>query len=397
MIFKMAFRNIFRHKIRTFLTLIIIIVGVMVAILGEGLNRGLERQIIDTSIRTEIGINKLYQKGYYDEKEDNDSKDFLIENEKEIREILKNKKSAYRIYFNGSINNGVEELQINFYGVDRSEEDKIFNRSSYLLKGNFLKNKKNIVIGYELANLLNLKIGDSITIIARTKDNNINAYDLIIGGILKTENPFIDGKTAFIDINFAKEFIDIDKINDIVVNEELTKDEIKKLNDLGVRVVNYKEELSGLLDIVKIRRKAFGIISIVILLMAGVGIINTMLMVMLERRKEIGILMANGMRKKEILILFLYEGMMLGVFGSLIGFILGSIITLKLQQTGIPLPQDFNDGGFALPISQKFYVYYDFGISFIYFIVGVVVALFASFYPSNKATKLEPVEVIRNN
>jgi putative ABC transport system permease protein len=397
MILKMAFRNIFRHKIRTSLTLVIIVVGVMVAILGEGLNRGLERQIIDTSLRTEIGINKLYQKGYYDEKEDNDPKDFLIENEKEIRELLKGKEVAYRIHFNGSVNNGIEELGVSFYGVDRFEEDKIFNRTTYLLEGNFLKNKEDIVIGYELANLLNLKLGDSITIIARTKNNSINAYDLTIGGIIKTENPFIDGKTAFINIEFAKKFIEISNVNDIVVNTELTQDEIKNINNLDIRVVNYKEELSGFLDIVKIRRKAFGIISMVILLMAGVGIINTMLMVMLERRKEIGILMANGMQKKEILTLFLYEGMILGIVGSLIGFIIGSLITLKLQQTGIPLPQDFNDGGFALPISQKFYVYYDFGISFIYFIVGIIVALFASFYPANKATKLEPVEVIRNN
>jgi putative ABC transport system permease protein len=212
MIIKMAFRNIFRHKARTILTLVMIVMGIFIVIVGEGANRGLELQIIDMSIKTDVGKNKIYKKGFYAEKEDNNPIEYLIENEKEIRDILKDKAVSYRIHFNGSITNGINELGAKFYGINKQEEDSVFNRSSQIIEGHHFNKENEVIIGKDFADLLNLKLNDTITIIARTKNKTINAYDMTISGIFKTNNILIDKNVIFLERNFAKKFLEIDKI-----------------------------------------------------------------------------------------------------------------------------------------------------------------------------------------
>ncbi|MDN5305102.1 MAG: putative transport system permease protein [Fusobacteriaceae bacterium] len=396
MIIKMAFRNIFRHKARTILTLVMIVMGIFIVIVGEGANRGLELQIIDMSIKTDVGKNKIYKKGFYAEKEDNNPIEYLIENEKEIRDILKDKAVSYRIHFNGSITNGINELGAKFYGINKQEEDSVFNRSSQIIEGHHFNKENEVIIGKDFADLLNLKLNDTITIIARTKNKTINAYDMTISGIFKTNNILIDKNVIFLERNFAKKFLEIDKINDIVIKDELSQNELNKLNKLNIEVMNYTIELEDMIETMKIKRQSMFVTSIVLLLMAGVGIINTMLMVMLERKREIGVLMANGMNRKEILLLFLSEGTAIGVIGSFIGFIFGTLLTLYYQKNGILLPEGSDALASNMPISNVFYFSYNYTISIIYLIAGIFVAAISSIYPAYKATTLEPAEVIRD-
>jgi putative ABC transport system permease protein len=219
---------------------------------------------------------------------------------------------------------------------------------------------------------------------------------MTISGIFKTNNILIDKNVIFLERNFAKKFLEIDKINDIVIKDELSQNELNKLNKLNIEVMNYTIELEDMIETMKIKRQSMFVTSIVLLLMAGVGIINTMLMVMLERKREIGVLMANGMNRKEILLLFLSEGTAIGVIGSFIGFIFGTLLTLYYQKNGILLPEGSDALASNMPISNVFYFSYNYTISIIYLIAGIFVAAISSIYPAYKATTLEPAEVIRD-
>jgi putative ABC transport system permease protein len=392
MIGKMAFKNLFRHKKRTILTLITTIVGVLLAIVGEGLNSGLERQVTDISIKSEISYGRIFGKNFYEDKENDDILEYPIENN--VLNKLKGIPISKRISFTGSITDSKEELMTYFMGVNKDEENKIFQRSNYIIYGNFLNNKNDIVVGEELAKLLNLKLGDEITIMARTTMKSQNAYDLKITGIIKTGNPIFDGKAVFLNQDFAKEFIGADFYNEIIVGEMLdnsVRDKLKSMCDY----VSYKEELKDLLAIAKLRRKIFGTISGAIMVMASLTITNTMLMAMLERKKEIGVLMANGMNSKNILKLFFTEGLLNGLFGCIIGFLVGSFITIYLSKNGIPFNVNSNDVGISLPFSDKFYLYYNFYKSLIFPLIGLIFISIASFYPAYKATELNPIEAIK--
>ena len=396
MILKMAFRNIFRHRIRTVLTMVTMIVGIFLALLGEGINSGLEVQVKDIYINTETADYKLYANGFYEDKEDNDQLEFPIGKSDSIAGLLKGNNFSPRISFKGSITNGLEELSVDILGIDKDLENSVFNRKGYMDSGTFLNEPEGVVIGSDLFQLLNLKLGDGVTLIARTSKNSINAYDLSVEGVIKTGNPLLDSRIVFINMDLAKKFADTKSINDIAIKGELSPVQIIELKKLGVDVLSWHDEVKGILEIARIRRKAFAIISFTILLMAGVGIANTMIMAMLERQKEIGIMMANGMSRKDILLLFLGEGTIVGTVGSFLGFVLGTIFVLYYQKNGIAIHLDTAGLGMSIPISEKLYTYFDLNRSIVFMLIGILISILAILYPSIKSTRLNPIEVIRD-
>ncbi len=393
MVYKMAFKNLLRHKRRTVLTLVTTIVGIMLAVVGEGLNGGLEKQVSDLSIKSETAYGRVFGKGYYEEKEDNDILEFPID--KTEISALDGLSLTKRLSFTGTITDSDLEFSAYYMGIDEKEENQVFQREKYIISGNFIKSRNDVVIGSELAKLLNAKVGDQFTLMARNVDKNQNAYDMVITGIIKTGNVIFDGKAVFLSQDFAREFTGADFYNEIAIAQILEPSLISELKTKNFDFIDYKEELKDILAISKVRRKVFGMISGGILLMASLTITNTMLMAMLERKKEIGVLMANGMNGKNILKLFFLEGIYNGIIGCTIGFLIGSVITLNLQKVGIPFNISFQDMGLALPFSDRMYLYYNFGRSLVFPIIGLLFAAVASFYPAYKATKLNPIEAIR--
>ncbi len=393
MIYKMAFKNLLRHKRRTLLTLVTTIVGIMLAVVGEGLNGGLEKQVSDLSIKSETAYGRIFGKGYYEEKEDNDILEFPIDEDEMF--VLEGISITKRISFTGTITDSDLEFAAYYMGVDEQEENQVFQREKYIIAGNFIKNRNDVVIGSELAKLLNVKVGDQLTLMARNINKNQNAYDILITGIIKTGNVIFDGKAVFLSQDFAREFTGADFYNEIAIANILEPNLISQLKTKNFDFVDYKEELKDILAISKMRRKIFGMISGGILIMASLTIANTMLMAMLERKKEIGVLMANGMNSRKILQLFFLEGIYNGIIGCTLGFLIGSLITINLEKVGIPFNISFQDMGLALPFSDRMYLYYSLGKSLTFPLIGLLFVALASFYPAYKATKLNPIEAIR--
>lgn len=393
MIYQMALKNLFRHKKRTLLTLVTTIVGIFLAVLGEGLNSGLEVQVSDLSIKSEISYGRIYAKNFYAEKEDNNILEFPVDSS--IDKHLTGIPYSKRVTFGGSITNGVEDIATTYIGVNRDAENVVFQRDKYMVEGNFLKNPQDVVIGSELAKLMNLKVGDSITLLARTVDKSQNAYDVEVTGIIKTGNPIFDSRTVFINENFAKEFSLVDFYNEYVIGKELDSNKISELSNQNIDYITYKEALKDVLAIASLRRRMFGMMSGAILLMASLTITNTMLMAMLERKAEVGVLMANGMSGKKVLKMYFFEGFLNGIIGCIIGFTLGSILVMILQKVGIAFSFNSNDLGIAIPFADRLYLHYNFKRSIIFPFVGLIFVSIASFYPAYRATKLNPVDAIK--
>jgi len=133
----------------------------------------------------------------------------------------------------------------------------------------------------------------------------------------------------------------------------------------------------------------------IILLALGFGIINTMLMAILERTRELGMLAAIGMNKQKIFSLIMLESVFLSLTGGIIGIIMGVLLTLYTNHTGInlgSLTEGFEKIGYN-PILYP-------SLNIIYFInltlMVVATGILASVYPARRALKLHPAEAIRN-
>ena len=390
MVLKMAFRNIFRHRVRTVLTLASLALGIFFIVLGVGLNIGMERRVIKVMRETEVGDYKVYGRGYFEERYDNvdDRLDFPVP--ERALEILKGYNQSRRLVFSGIVTDGVYDYPVRVIGGDKESEERIFDRSSYLREGG-----DGVVVSHILAGDLGLSVGDSIVLTATTALESLNAMDLVVTGIIKTGGLEFDLNTILIDIDLAREFTELDAYNDIVVRGEVSPQDIAALEGVGAEVTSYLEELSDIIAVTKLKIKIVMILSSVILIIAGVGIVNTMLMAMLERQREIGILLANGMKPIEIMKLFLLEGGILGIIGSGIGLVFGGGLVYYYERVGIPLPDLAQKMKTTIPLSERIYGYFDLRLNLLFFIFGIIISTGAALYPAYRATKLNPVDVLR--
>ncbi len=123
---------------------------------------------------------------------------------------------------------------------------------------------------------------------------------------------------------------------------------------------------------------------------AGFGIANTLITIVAQRTREIGILKAMGASQKSIMAVFLFQSIILGAIGLLLGTILGYIATVALQNYRIEVPQEMYFGLQTLPLEVQplNFVY----AAFFAFIINII----SGIYPARKAAQLDPVKAIES-
>jgi putative ABC transport system permease protein len=135
------------------------------------------------------------------------------------------------------------------------------------------------------------------------------------------------------------------------------------------------------------------ILAFMFFLLGSTVIINTTMMVVFERRKEIGTIAAMGMTGPEIVRLFFLEAFFISVLGSLLGVLAGIGLTIPLSRVGL----DFSDsmGGVDFQLSPVFYPMLNLRSTVFVFFYSTIVASAASFFPSKKASSVNPIEALR--
>jgi putative ABC transport system permease protein len=132
-------------------------------------------------------------------------------------------------------------------------------------------------------------------------------------------------------------------------------------------------------------------IALISLLIGGVGIANIMFATVTERTREIGTMMAIGAKRRDILQLFLYQSMIIGILGGLAGCILGvggSWFVVDLLNKSIQnLGGAFSTGSMQLTYAPEWFI--------IASIVGILIGIAAGVLPARKAAKMDPVVALR--
>ena len=153
-------------------------------------------------------------------------------------------------------------------------------------------------------------------------------------------------------------------------------------------------EHSEMIRTFQVGKTAYNFVYFFILFLASFVVINTMLMIVNERRREIGMLGALGLRPGQIRRLFLLEGGVMGVMGSAIGASMGAMALKALARVGIPIPgMSALDKVFMMP--SKFYPRFSSDVIAFAFVAGIAVTLAAVSWPSAQAARIEPTEALR--
>jgi lipoprotein-releasing system permease protein len=244
-------------------------------------------------------------------------------------------------------------------------------------------------MGQGLADKLNVKLGDIVTL--ATPSGSSMRFRIV--GTFKIGIGQIDNVKSYVNIPSVQQLLGKDRsyITDIAVKLKDIQ-EAKPEAAMMSRKYDYKAEdwetanssvtASNLIrDILTI------VVSATLLIVAGFGIYNIMNMTIANKLKDIAILKAEGFAQVDIMQIFLTQSIVIGVLGALTGIMLGFLLSYGMSR--VPFPQsDF--------ISLKFFPvtfqirYYIFGMAF-----GILTTFFAGLMPSIKASKIDPVAILR--
>lgn len=258
-----------------------------------------------------------------------------------------------------------------------------------------------IVIGKELAKNLSISTGEEINLVSPL--GTMTAMGAIprmarfkVAGIFEFGMYEYDSSIAFISIENSQKFF---RQYDAATGIEVKIDNIYKAKEIGDRIQSalgapfwtrtWMEMNKNLFSALKLEKIAMFIILILIIMVAAFNIISTLIMVVMEKSKDIAILKSMGATSAGIMKIFMIEGLVIGVAGTIIGVVGGvsSCLILKKYQF-IKLPSDVYYIS-TLPVRMDGY------LIGIIAVAAICITFLATLYPSWQASKLDPVDVIR--
>ena len=410
-ILKLAARNLRRYKRRTLLTSILITLGVVSVLLFVSVSGSFKTMMIGQITDSMLGHMQIHKKGYLS------SIDSLPLNRnlqgKQIAKVTdmldqnKNIKAySMRIKLGAMFSNYTETTNIRLNAVNPEMEmktvpmlvDRIIEGRKEGLLG-----KGEILVPELIAKGMNVKVDDTIVLVATNKDGSVNGQPFVVSGILESvSGP--GGRDGFIHLEDAKTLLRIEsnEVSEIAIRlndmsqmknsfAELNQELGPLTNKMGKPVFELHtwEKLSPFYNIARMIDLMTLFIKIMLVAIVLVSIMNVMIMAVYERINEIGTIAAIGTKPAKILALFVTEGFLLGVFGTLIGIIVSLLTIAGMNAAQISFNFGRQEGLLLSPTIGAADV-------ITVAVIVVVIAVLGSLQPAWKAARMDPIVALRH-
>lgn len=412
LVIKIAFRNFIRNRKRNLNLAIILVLTTLSMITGlasfRGMQAGLSRGIIHSlSGHIQISTNKYPQnclaipevKWEYELADPGKVEQIISKYKNEVSAITK------RITFGGIIYQDEVYNPVKILGVDPENERNI-NTLLEVIYGDYFTDSgvNEIVLSKDLAEKLNVDLGDEIDILTSTPDGDLSADKFFLSAIVRVKGVDIyTGGYAMIPLKKAQELIEYQNgVNSISIRlaKDVNVDNFKiKLQkefeqaDINLRVDTY-QDIGGIFNsLQKLIRYVQHLGNTVLFIVIIIGIVNSILMSVFERTREIGTVLAIGTTPSQVLSFFLMEMIILTVLSLGVGLSIGSFMVLTTAKTGIsgfnPTIAMIWGGGTLYP---KLLIRDIVEVFTLLLIVSIIGTLYPAFYASRK----NPIDALRH-
>jgi len=405
MIFKVAWRNIWRSKVRSFIVIGSIAVGIWAGLLIIGFSFGMNNERTASAIGTTIGHAQIHSAAFDVEPLSSatlgDSAS-IGELRRSVEELPFVAGTAQRTVLQGMINSAKSARAVRIMGVWPEDERLQTTLPMNLVEGDFFEEsgRNRLVIGEKLADRLGLKLRSKVVLTFQDAEGTLSRASFRVSGIYKTLNATWDEFHLYVHHEDLEKTLGAPLVHEVLVRFNETVDTDEKTVELA-SILSEDLALKSWKQVNPELGFADDMMAIMLVLVLGIimmallfGIINNMLMAILERRRELGMLMAVGMNKRKLFLMILIETLMLGFVGGPIGIVLGDLSTRLMMQIGIDLTSK-KDGLAELGVQS---IIYPEIVPEYYIIIAIMVvttALIASILPAVRALKLNPVQAIR--
>ena len=403
----MALRNLIRHWKRNLLVSGTIIVGILSIIIIGGYYEYNYWGLRESMIRSQFGHIQIYPKGFLENK-DISQFSYRIDNLDELMRFLKGIPNVVvvtpRLEYMALMNtpDGRSKI-VNVRGVVPEEEALISTFITYKEGMNLRsKDEDSVEVGYTLSKEMDIKLNGRLFLTVIRVDGEQNAMAFNVKSIVGSYSEEFDRRIVRMNLKTAQELIGFPYVQEIVIllNDTDKTEEIKKVINKEIAKRGWNLELTDWLyhagyyvQVVEFYSGYFRIIlSIIVIVVFFVSLI-TSLMSFFERVTEIGTIRSLGASNVTIFKMFIYEGLIMGVFSTVLGILLGvGIANLINILGGIYMPPP---PGLTTSVMVKIIVKYNLILTS--FVIGVMIPLISALIIFFKTIRMTVIEQIRVN
>ena len=403
---KMAWRNMWRNWRRTLIASIAIVLGMVLLIFMDALIRGSDQAIYANAVRLYGGNVQVHAPGFRDRSsrlpllplDDADVVIAKVSKEPNVVNVSK------RIATGGMVSSREGSYPVSITAIQPDSEASVSLVAENISEGRFLTNEDgdNILIGQEMASLLNVTVGDRLTLVGKRKDESMRQRSMTVVGIFNLGLGDAEKGLVYINLPVAQTLYNLrDQETEVAITLEQIGQEEALIANLEPGMANY--EIDSFYDLrpeigeVLAQKGAFtNGLGFIVLLMAAIGILNLMLMAVYERTREMGVLAALGMKGRQLMGLFLLEGTFIGVIGAIFGAFASWLLVTAVGRVGIDYSLAEGTGDITALIGSRIFPSIPLINIIFYAIAVVIIAALASLIPAWQASHNEPAESLHH-
>lgn len=399
-----AIRNLGRNRARTVLASSMVTLAAALTVFLCGLEDGVEASSVEQGTNLFVGQLQATKPGYDEKPRVSDTipgLDNAIQSLLGDPEILSvtPRVEAFGLVFGPEKSTGARMI-----GLQISSETLTTTLNATVSEGSFLDDRDpaGALVGPDLARLLGVKPGDSLTFITQAADGSIGVGSFVIRGIVRTGDPGIDSRTVLVTASGARDALAISgahrlvaRTRDVNTAEVAAKRLQSGLPELSV--LSWETYLSMIKMMMDVGRAYAMIVLIVFLLLAVAGISNVMIVSVSERTREMGLIMSVGAHRRHVFLNIVVESGLIGFFGVIAGVGLGVLAIVLTGATGLDLSA-WSEG--IKLVGWPDVIYPRFGPVFAQGVLMTAVASFlaavlSGLFPAMGAARLEPAHAMR--
>jgi putative ABC transport system permease protein len=399
---KIAYRTVSRNRRRSALTVLLIAIGVLFVLLFAAFSGSFKSYMIGQITDSMLGHIQIHKKGYVASL-DNMPLDrnlppkavgkitALLDTVPEVRSY------SLRLKHSALISNFDTSTNIRLNGIDPGREHETLPLLAQRVRGNADIQPGEVLIPDIVAKGMGLDIGDAVVLVTTNRAGSMNAVTFKVAGILGIiSGP--GGRDGYIHIDDSRKLLRIkdDEVNEVVLSlhdsgaigkvrrqlqQALLSGGKKGLEIHGWTQLSPFSNIAKMIDLMSLS------IQIILISIVLISILNVMIMSVYERVREIGTLSAIGTPQGFIVRTFLFEGVLLGLFGLGVGVLISYGIILGIGDVTIDFGRQSDILLSPLLPSSK--------VLLIGLLVMAVSTL-ASLYPAIKAARMNPVDALRS-
>lgn len=400
---RLAWRNIWRHKRRTIIIVLAMSLTLALMMFYDGLMYGFTDAIYGNAVKVLGGNIQVHAEGYRAEANSNPL--FPLTDPQAVVKAAESNPltlaATQRIHTGGLVTSREGAFSVGIIGVEPEKEMKVNLIGQNVKEGRNLTSDDldSVLLGKGLADAMDVKVGDRVTLVGRSQHEQMHQRTMTVVGIFDLGLGDIEKQSVYISLGEAQALYQVQGATEVAIFLDKLGQEADVINAMkpnlpGYEIESFQANYPDLASAINTKGGVMNVFSVIIIAIAGVGILNLLLMAVYERTREIGVLGAMGLKPNQISLLFILEGIMIGMVGIAVGIVFGLAINGYLMKVGLDFGSMTSAASYMALIQSR--VYPTLGVEKLLMrasMIAIISAL-AALIPAVEAGRREPAEAL---